>query len=220
MTVFPRVWAFRGLPLALAALIAGASATWAQQAPPVDPLEAAAMSVAPGRDAASRHDDRAHPKGDAQRSLQAARAAGAPRRQDRPARRTASPTASTSSSSAKAKTRSGRWSASSARRSTRHYGGTAGPLHNQIPQPDRTVDNTTIWSPDFSRRTTRTLLFSTHPGAVSMRNFYIEISSNRYAVNGARHRLGAGAVQRGQLRRQLLRQHRLRRAPGCSCAIR
>jgi hypothetical protein len=57
------------VPLALAALVAGVPATWAQQAPPVDPLEAAAMSVAPGRDAASRHDDRAPPKGDAQQAL-------------------------------------------------------------------------------------------------------------------------------------------------------
>ncbi len=31
------------------------------------------------------------------------------------------------------------------------YGGTPGPLHNQIPQPDRSVDNTTIWQPDFSQ---------------------------------------------------------------------
>ena len=31
------------------------------------------------------------------------------------------------------------------------YGGTAGPLKNQIPQPDRAVDNTTIWAPDFSQ---------------------------------------------------------------------
>ena len=30
-------------------------------------------------------------------------------------------------------------------------GGTPGPLHNQIPEPDRTVDNSTIWAPDFSR---------------------------------------------------------------------
>ena len=27
------------------------------------------------------------------------------------------------------------------------YGGLPGPLHNQIPQPDRNVDNTTIWAP-------------------------------------------------------------------------
>ncbi len=64
------------------------------------------------------------------------------------------------------------------------HGGTAGPLHNQIPEPDRTVDNTTIWEPDFSEAYFEDLLFSEAPGAVSMRNFYIEQSSNRYAVNG------------------------------------
>ena len=31
-------------------------------------------------------------------------------------------------------------------------GGTAGPVHNQIPQPDRAVDNTTIWTTDFSQK--------------------------------------------------------------------
>ena len=29
-------------------------------------------------------------------------------------------------------------------------GGTPGPLHNQIPEPDRSVDNATIWRPDFA----------------------------------------------------------------------
>jgi immune inhibitor A len=64
------------------------------------------------------------------------------------------------------------------------YGGTAGPRRNQIPQPNRAVDNTTIWAPDFSRSYYQNLLFSEAPGAVSMRNFYIEQSSNRYTVNG------------------------------------
>ncbi len=63
-------------------------------------------------------------------------------------------------------------------------GGLPGPLHNQIPQPDRTVDNSTIWAPDFSRTYFEQLLFSEKPGAVSMRNFYIELSSNRYTVDG------------------------------------
>lgn len=63
-------------------------------------------------------------------------------------------------------------------------GGLPGPLHNQIPQPDRTVDNSTIWAPDFSRTHYDELLFSEKPGAVSMRNFYIELSSNRYTVDG------------------------------------
>jgi immune inhibitor A len=64
------------------------------------------------------------------------------------------------------------------------YGGTPGPLHNQMPAPDRTQDNSTIWAPDFSKAYYENLLFSNAPGAVSMRNFYIEQSANRYTVNG------------------------------------
>ena len=63
-------------------------------------------------------------------------------------------------------------------------GGEPGPLHNQIPEPDRSVDNTTIWTEDFNRPYYEDLLFSEEPGAVSMRNFYIEQSSGAYAVNG------------------------------------
>ena len=64
------------------------------------------------------------------------------------------------------------------------YSGVSGPVHNQIPAPDRNVDNTTIWTPDFTEAYYENLLFSDAPGAVSMRNFYIEQSSNRYTVNG------------------------------------
>lgn len=64
------------------------------------------------------------------------------------------------------------------------FSGVPGPVHNQIPQPNRSVDNTTIWAPDFSEAYFENLLFSEAPGAVSMRNFYIEQSSNRYTVNG------------------------------------
>ena len=39
-------------------------------------------------------------------------------------------------------------------------GGTPGPLHNQIPEPDRNVDNSTIWAPDFSQNYFEKLLFS------------------------------------------------------------
>jgi immune inhibitor A len=59
-----------------------------------------------------------------------------------------------------------------------------GPQHNQIPEPDRTADNTSIWREDFNRDYYLDTLFSEEPGAVSMRNYYIEQSSNRYAVNG------------------------------------
>jgi immune inhibitor A len=65
-----------------------------------------------------------------------------------------------------------------------HAGGAPGPQHNQIPEPDRNVDNTTIWTEDFNRDYYMDLLFSDAPGAVSMRNYYIEQSSNRYAVDG------------------------------------
>ncbi len=64
------------------------------------------------------------------------------------------------------------------------YSGVPGPVHNQIPAPDRSVDNTTIWAPDFTSEYYEDMLFSENAGAVSMRNFYIEQSSNRYAVNG------------------------------------
>ena len=56
--------------------------------------------------------------------------------------------------------------------------------HNNIVQPDRTVNNTTLWVPDFSRAHMMDLLFNDAPGANSMRNFYIEQSSGRYAVYG------------------------------------
>ncbi|MGB3716462.1 MAG: immune inhibitor A domain-containing protein [Candidatus Promineifilaceae bacterium] len=56
--------------------------------------------------------------------------------------------------------------------------------HNSIAEPDRNYDNTTIWTEDFSRDYFNNLLFADGPGDNSMRNFYIENSSNRYTVYG------------------------------------
>src|SRR5512138_1739631 len=56
--------------------------------------------------------------------------------------------------------------------------------HNTMPQPDRAVNNTDIWVPDFNRDHYLELLFNDAPGANSMRNFYIEQSSGRYTVHG------------------------------------
>jgi len=53
--------------------------------------------------------------------------------------------------------------------------------HNTIPAPDRAVNNTTIWVPDFNRGYYMGILFD---DANSMRNYYIEQSSNRYTVHG------------------------------------
>lgn len=64
------------------------------------------------------------------------------------------------------------------------YGGAAGPVRNQIPKPDRSVDNTTIWTDHFSKKYFEELLFSNKPGDVSMHNYYLEQSSNRYTVTG------------------------------------
>ncbi len=64
------------------------------------------------------------------------------------------------------------------------HGGLPGPLHNSIPKPDRTRDNTTIWTANFDRQHYLDLLFKEGAGVTSMRQFYIEQSSNRYAVNG------------------------------------
>jgi immune inhibitor A len=63
------------------------------------------------------------------------------------------------------------------------HGGTPGPLHNEIPQPDRSVDNTTIWVEDFSQAHYDELLYSkgTNP---SMANWYLEQSSGTYSVDG------------------------------------
>ncbi|MGB8350211.1 MAG: immune inhibitor A domain-containing protein, partial [Gaiella sp.] len=78
------------------------------------------------------------------------------------------------------------------------YGGTIGPVHNQIAAPNRAIDNTTIWAPDFSQSYYTDLLFDDSAGANSMRKFYEEQSSNRYTVNG--EVTGWGKVQYNEAR--------------------
>ncbi len=56
--------------------------------------------------------------------------------------------------------------------------------HNSIAEPDRAVNNTTLWVPDFSKAHMDNLLYSRTPGANSMANFYLEQSSGRYTVAG------------------------------------
>ncbi len=60
--------------------------------------------------------------------------------------------------------------------------GTApGPLHNQIPKPDRSVDNSTYWQPDFSRAHYEKMF---NGEGESFKNYYLEQSSGRYtAIN-------------------------------------
>lgn len=56
--------------------------------------------------------------------------------------------------------------------------------HNNIAEPDRKVNNTTIWTEDFNRDYYLDMLFAEGENVNSMRQYYIEQSSNRYAVYG------------------------------------
>ena len=56
--------------------------------------------------------------------------------------------------------------------------------HNSFAEPNRAVDNTTYWVPDFNRDHYLDMFFNGAAGANSLRNFYIEQSSGRYAVYG------------------------------------
>jgi immune inhibitor A len=63
------------------------------------------------------------------------------------------------------------------------HGGAAGPAHNEIERPNRRVDNTTIWTADFSEQHYEKLLFDKR-ARPSMANWYLEQSSGRYSVYG------------------------------------
>lgn len=64
------------------------------------------------------------------------------------------------------------------------YGGTPGPLHNTIAQPDRKLDNSTAWRKDFSRSYFQDLYFGTGKGKDSLKTYYEKTSSGRYSVEG------------------------------------
>ena len=63
-------------------------------------------------------------------------------------------------------------------------GGTPGPLHNQIAEPNRALDNTTIWQADYNRAHYERIYFSDEPGADTMLNYYRTQSSGRYGFTG------------------------------------
>ena len=63
-------------------------------------------------------------------------------------------------------------------------GGTAGPAHNQIAQPDRAKDNSTAWQADYNQKHFQDLYFGTGNNVESMKKFYEKQSSGRYSVDG------------------------------------
>ncbi|WP_030691598.1 immune inhibitor A domain-containing protein [Streptomyces globisporus] len=69
------------------------------------------------------------------------------------------------------------------------YGGTPGPLHNRIAQPDRAHDNSTAWQADYNQQHFQDLYFGTGKDAAgkpkqSLKTFYERTSSGRYSVDG------------------------------------
>lgn len=64
------------------------------------------------------------------------------------------------------------------------YGGTPGPLHNQIAEPNRADNNSTAWQKDFSRQHFQDLYFGTGQGKNSLKTYYEKTSSGRYSVDG------------------------------------
>jgi M6 family metalloprotease-like protein len=58
----------------------------------------------------------------------------------------------------------------------------AGPVHNQIPAPDRSKDNSTYWTDDFDRQHYLDMFFGEQ--GESFRGVYEEMSSGRYTVGG------------------------------------
>ena len=66
--------------------------------------------------------------------------------------------------------------------SSGRLGRVPGPLHNEIAEPDRDVDNSTHWAPDFNQAYYTDLFFG--PGD-SFADFYTKQSSGNYTVAGA-----------------------------------
>ncbi|MGS0684836.1 immune inhibitor A domain-containing protein [Nakamurella sp. GG22] len=59
-----------------------------------------------------------------------------------------------------------------------------GPLVNEIPEPDRSVDNSTKWQEDFSQSYFQQLYFGSGAGVESLKTYYERQSSGRYSVDG------------------------------------
>ena len=59
-----------------------------------------------------------------------------------------------------------------------------GPTRNQIPEPDRTKDNSTVWQDDFNREHFQDLYFGTGKDVESVSTYYKSQSSGRYTVDG------------------------------------
>ena len=77
-----------------------------------------------------------------------------------------------------------------------------GPLHNEIHEPNRAVDNSTVWQADYSADHYRQLYFGKGNGVESLKTYYEAQSSGRYSVDGEVTDWVKVQLQRGPLRPQ------------------
>ena len=72
------------------------------------------------------------------------------------------------------------------RRDRKYRNAPVGPVHNQIPQPDRTVDNSTYWTSDFNRQHYLDMFFNGLPDqdGEAVQKVYDEMSSGAYSLSG------------------------------------
>ena len=59
-----------------------------------------------------------------------------------------------------------------------------GPLVNEIPEPNRSLDNSTKWQENFSQSYFQQLYFGSGAGVESLKTYYERQSSGRYSVDG------------------------------------
>ncbi|MFF5479811.1 immune inhibitor A domain-containing protein [Streptomyces sp. NPDC012935] len=64
------------------------------------------------------------------------------------------------------------------------FGGTPGPAHNEIAEPDRKKDNSTAWQADYNKKHYEDLYFGTGKKTESLKKYYEKQSSGRYSVDG------------------------------------
>ncbi|TNM34670.1 M6 family metalloprotease domain-containing protein [Streptomyces sedi] len=64
------------------------------------------------------------------------------------------------------------------------YGGTPGPRVNEIAEPDRENDNSTIWQEDFDRQYYEDVYYSEDPEVPSVKQYFEQQSSGQYTVDG------------------------------------
>lgn len=59
------------------------------------------------------------------------------------------------------------------------FGSVPGPLHNEIPKPDRTKDNSTTWAPDYNKAYYESFF---NGAGESMKRYYEALSNGQYSV--------------------------------------